>query len=271
MNITDKDLPRLNHHFGTDITSSELSFLLQRKAYWEDELEVEDGESDEHWYAAIDDVYAARDKDEAPLLELVHRARSSLELASKIACCMESDDGNHMSKQFLQDIAGAAEEMFHLVNEDGELEDWVEFKISRARTDLHDVLSYLRYWLKDSQPEWIEMAEVPQQDQQLMLLAEGNPRLAKIAAKYKGKEVTLNKPTKGDRKKYKVYVKNDKGNVVKVEFGDPNMSIKRDDPKRRKNFRARHNCKDPGPKWKARYWSCKMWSSKPVSKILKDK
>ena len=60
-------------------------------------------------------------------------------------------------------------------------------------------------------------------------------------------------------KKISVYVKNDKGNVVKVNFGDPNMEIKRDNPSRRKNFRARHSCDNPGPKWKARYWSCKMW------------
>ena len=82
-----------------------------------------------------------------------------------------------------------------------------------------------------------------------------------------GKE--LNNPTKGDTKKYKVYVKNDKGNVVKVEFGDPNMSIKRDDPERRKSFRARHNCESPGPKWKARYWSCKFWSTKSVTDLMK--
>ena len=80
----------------------------------------------------------------------------------------------------------------------------------------------------------------------------------------------LNNPTKGDVKKYKVYVKNDKGNVVKVEFGDPNMSIKRDDPERRKAFRARHGCdKDPGPKWKAKYWSCKFWSTKSVTDLMK--
>ena len=72
---------------------------------------------------------------------------------------------------------------------------------------------------------------------------------------------TLNKPfrTPGGPKKFSVYVKNEKGNVVKVNFGDPNMEIKRDDPKRRKSFRARHNCDNPGPKWKARYWSCKQW------------
>ena len=88
-------------------------------------------------------------------------------------------------------------------------------------------------------------------------------------AEYDGKSVDLNNPTKGDTKKYKVYVKNEKGNVVKVEFGDPNMEIKRDDPKNRASFRARHGCDNPGPKWKARYWSCKFWSSKSVTDLMK--
>jgi hypothetical protein len=80
-------------------------------------------------------------------------------------------------------------------------------------------------------------------------------------AEYQGKKVTLNKITRdsGGSKKFKVYTKNEKGNVVVVRFGDPNMEIRRDDPKARKNFRARHNCDNPGPKWKARYWSCKQW------------
>ena len=75
---------------------------------------------------------------------------------------------------------------------------------------------------------------------------------------------TLNKPFRTPKgpKKFSVYVKNEKGNTVKVNFGDPNMEIKRDDADRRKNFRARHNCDNPGPKTKARYWSCKMWESK---------
>lgn len=87
------------------------------------------------------------------------------------------------------------------------------------------------------------------------------------------KKVKLNKPfrTPGGPKKFSVYVKNDKGNVVKVNFGDPNMSIKRDDPERRKSFRARHNCDNPGPKWKARYWSCKFWSSTNVNKLVSTK
>jgi len=88
-------------------------------------------------------------------------------------------------------------------------------------------------------------------------------------AEYDGKSVDLNNPTKGDTKKYKVYVRNDKGNVVKVEFGDPNMEIKRDDPQKRASFRARHGCDNPGPKWKAKYWSCKFWSSKSVTDLMK--
>lgn len=80
---------------------------------------------------------------------------------------------------------------------------------------------------------------------------------------------TLGKPflTPGGPKKRAVYVKNEKGNVIKVSFGDPNLSIKRDNPERKKSFRARHNCDNPGPRTKARYWSCKYWSNTPVSKM----
>lgn len=82
-------------------------------------------------------------------------------------------------------------------------------------------------------------------------------------AEYQGREVKLNDPFRlptGSKKKFGVYVKNDKGNIVKVTFGDPNMEINRDDPGARKSFRARHGCDvDPGPKWKAKYWSCYQW------------
>ena len=81
-------------------------------------------------------------------------------------------------------------------------------------------------------------------------------------AEYQGKKVKLNDPirtSENPNKKFKVYVRNEKGKVVVVRFGDPNMAINRDDPERRKSFRARHNCDDPGPKTKARYWSCYQW------------
>ena len=78
-------------------------------------------------------------------------------------------------------------------------------------------------------------------------------------AEYRGRKVPLGKKMPGDVKKSKVYVKKPNGNVVKVEFGDKNMRIKKSNPKRRKSFRARHNCDNPGPRWKARYWSCRAW------------
>lgn len=85
-------------------------------------------------------------------------------------------------------------------------------------------------------------------------------------AEYQGRKVQLGKIMQGDIKKFKVYVKNDKGRVVKVNFGfggksakGKRMVIKKNNPQRRKSFRARHNCDNPGPRWKARYWACRTW------------
>jgi hypothetical protein len=79
-------------------------------------------------------------------------------------------------------------------------------------------------------------------------------------AEYHGRKVPLGKPMRGDVKKFKVYVKDPStGNIKKVNFGDPNMRIKKSNPARRKSFRARHNCANPGPRTKARYWSCRKW------------
>ena len=84
-------------------------------------------------------------------------------------------------------------------------------------------------------------------------------------AEYQGRKVKLGKPMQGDTKKFKVYVKNPKGNVVKVNFGQGGgakggtMKIRKSNPKARKSFRARHNCDNPGPRHKARYWSCRKW------------
>lgn len=85
-------------------------------------------------------------------------------------------------------------------------------------------------------------------------------RLATDEAKYQGREVPLGTPMQGDVKKFKVYVRDPKtGNVKKVNFGDKTMRIKKSNPARRKSFRARHNCANPGPRTKARYWSCRKW------------
>jgi len=85
-------------------------------------------------------------------------------------------------------------------------------------------------------------------------------------AEYQGRKVQLGKIMQGDIKKFKVYVKNDKGKVVKVNFGfggksahGKRMVIKKNNPARRRSFRARHNCDNPGPRWKPRYWACRTW------------
>ena len=79
-------------------------------------------------------------------------------------------------------------------------------------------------------------------------------------AEYRGRKVPLNKPMRGDVKKFKVFVRDPKTkNIKKVNFGDPNMRIKKSNPARRRSFRARHNCDNPGPRHKARYWSCRKW------------
>ena len=119
----------------------------------------------------------------------------------------------------------------------------------------NDVFPYLvEAFLDDGTPVCVGcLAE------QLDTAACGCPDLV-YEAEYRGRKVTLNKPTRGDVKKFKVYVKDPStGNVKKVNFGDPNMKIRKSNPKARKSFRARHNCKNPGPKTKARYWSCKKW------------
>lgn len=113
--------------------------------------------------------------------------------------------------------------------------------------------------------KWAKNEYDPEQGVEARIIAE---------AEYHGRKVQLGKPMAGDVKKYKVYVKDPKtGNVKKVNFGDKGMEIKRDDPKRRKNFRARHGCGTPraSNRTKAAYWSCRLWSTKRVSDILKGK
>ena len=106
------------------------------------------------------------------------------------------------------------------------------------------------------------LTELDEEQAYYDMLAEGETL---EEAEYQGRKVTLNKPMKGDTKKSKVYVNSGKKNadgtikVKKVEFGDPNMKIRKSNPGARKSFRARHNCDNPGPKTKARYWSCKAW------------
>jgi len=174
-------------------------------------------------------------------------------LADKITLAMNkfaNEDYDHeydMVRNEMETAKRAIDGIEDVVGDEGEgnLMAWVQSKISNAVQMLKGVSDYL-----------VSEETVGQ----------------KTASKNEGKK--LNKPfrTPGGPKKFSVYVKNDKGNIVKVNFGSPDMEIKRDDPERRKNFRARHNCDSPGPKWKARYWSCRNWEAgRSVSDNLKGK
>jgi hypothetical protein len=123
-----------------------------------------------------------------------------------------------------------------------EFQDWTKDMISKAEIYIQNVYDFVKYYEPGKYEDEYNKEESD-------------------ASEYQGRTVTLNKPfrTSNGPKKFAVYVKNESGNVVIVRFGDPNMTIKKNIPERRKSFRARMNCDNPGPKWKSRYWACKSW------------
>jgi len=132
----------------------------------------------------------------------------------------------------------------------GDLEPWVQSLITKAEDYISTVSDYGEVDEYDVENEQ-DIKEFVQ------FMREYTPSLNE--AEYQGRKVELGKIMQGDVKKFKVYVNNDKGNVVKVNFGQKGMTIKKDNPEARKSFRARMNCDSPGPRWKARYWSCRKW------------
>jgi hypothetical protein len=146
----------------------------------------------------------------------------------------EYDREGDMAKDDLRTINDAAKELYSILDADENLPEWVQSKITKAV----DYLDTVRDYMKSNKYE--EDAHTNE-------------------AEYQGRKVQLGKKMAGDVKKSKVYVKNPQGRVVKVNFGDKKMRIKKSNPARRKSFRARHNCANPGPRHKARYWSCRSW------------
>jgi hypothetical protein len=146
----------------------------------------------------------------------------------------EYDREGDMAKDQLRTIDSAAEELYAILDANENLPEWVQKKITLAV----DYIDTARDYMKSN-----KYAEDVQTNE----------------AEYQGRKVQLGKKMPGDVKKSKVYVRKPNGNVVKVNFGDKKMRIKKSNPARRKSFRARHNCSNPGPRWKARYWSCRSW------------
>jgi hypothetical protein len=158
----------------------------------------------------------------------------------------QSGDGSEMAiEQIMKmhDQLIETVEKLKVMNMSVEFQDWTKDMISKAEIYLQNVYDFVKYYEPGKYEDEYEDKEETE------------------ASEYQGRKVQLNKPfrTPDGPKKMSVYVKNEKGNVVKVNFGDPNMTIKKSNPERRKSFRARHNCDNPGPKWKARYWSCRAW------------
>jgi hypothetical protein len=149
--------------------------------------------------------------------------------------------------------------------------DWASEHMSTAKDDIEEVCNFFTdgYIRESKNPCWKGYEQIGMKKKNgkevpnCVPIEEEVIELGLDEGEKKGdcENRDLNKPwyTPDGPKKRSVCVKNDKNNVVKVNFGDPNMTIKKSDPERRKSFRARHNCENPGPKWKARYWSCKAW------------
>jgi hypothetical protein len=168
----------------------------------------------------------------------------------------EYDDEAGMADNNIETLRRAVEGLDEIIQPGDNLPEWCQEKIAVAKGMLVAVWDYMR----SEQERGAKVDEASSPAQQAAIAIAKKEKAGEMdEAKYQGREVKLGKPMAGDVKKSKVYVRGPKGNVVKVNFGDKNMRIKKSIPGRRKSFRARHNCDNPGPRWKARYWSCRAW------------
>jgi hypothetical protein len=203
-------------------------------------------------------------------------------------------------KLALNKISENSKKVNSMIESEDELPSWVQDKITIANHNMEAILDYMEsdnidegkgLWAnihakrkrgeKPAKPgdedypdkeSWDELTEEEYDEacslmEKISFIQEGQkygfyeidaPELNE--AEYQGRNVKLGKIMQGDTKKFKVYVKNDKGNVVKVNFGQKGVKIKKNNPERRKSFRARHNCENPGPRWKSKYWACRSWN-----------
>jgi hypothetical protein len=216
--------------------------------------------SDGHNWA-VEHVITSKDDVEEVYHFLEYNMESKPEMMAENA-----DSNNYMFFASLKTILHASSEIMEMDEDmvDSILSDghgWAIDHIATAADDMEEVYHFLANTLNAYDGDTNAGYEDEFGNVEAISLNE---------AKYKGRTVKLGKPMKGDVKKFKVFVKNKGGNVVKVNFGDPNMEIKRDNPKRRKSFRARHKCAQAKDRTTPKYWSCRMWSKKPVSKMIEE-
>lgn len=161
-----------------------------------------------------------------------------------------SESDSDMATSQLETSIKKAQELIAKLRGKGDLEPWVQSLITKAEDYISTVTDY-------SDVDEYDVETMDELNDFHNFMKEYKSSVNE--AEYQGRKVELGKIMQGDVKKFKVYVNNDKGNVVKVNFGQKGMVIKKDNPDARKSFRARMNCDSPGPRWKARYWSCRKW------------
>ena len=184
-----------------------------------------------------------------------------------------TDDGTYMVLSNLMTIKDNIETILSFKNHPnfpmlvtGE-HAWAGDHIATSKDDIEEVANFIKASCEEGGQDLHEAKNVIYED--LYGSVETTDYIADNIlneAEYQGRKVQLGKIMQGDIKKFKVYVKNDKGKVVKVNFGFGGksahgkvMKIKKNNPERRRSFRARHHCENPGPRWKPRYWACRTW------------
>jgi hypothetical protein len=161
-----------------------------------------------------------------------------------------SESDSDMAVDQLETSIRDAQKLIIQLKDKGDLEPWVQSLITKAEDYISTVADY-------GEVEEYDVESIEETKDFINFMKEYKNNINE--AEYQGRKVKLGKIMQGDVKKFKVYVNNDKGNAVKVNFGQKGMVIKKDNPGARKSFRARMNCDSPGPRWKARYWSCLKW------------
>lgn len=161
-----------------------------------------------------------------------------------------SESDSDMAVDQLETSIRDAQKLIIQLKDKGDLEPWVQSLITKAEDYISTVADY-------GEVEEYDVESIEETKDFINFMKEYKSDINE--AEYQGRKVELGKIMQGDVKKFKVYVNNEKGNTVKVNFGQKGMVIKKDNPGARKSFRARMNCDSPGPRWKARYWSCRKW------------
>ena len=171
-----------------------------------------------------------------------------------------SESDSDMAVDQLETSIRKAQALITKLQGKGDLEPWVQSLITKAEDYISTVSDYgeVDEYDVETLEETKDFINFRKEYSQMLNLHKEDVNNIN-EAEYQGRKVELGKIMQGDVKKFKVYVNNDKGNVVKVNFGQKGMTIKKDNPEARKSFRARMNCDSPGPRWKARYWSCRKW------------